>query len=185
MKVKSLYITVFLLILGILISQIKVIPSWGKVQTVLIISVFVGALVTGLRLLFKLWISKNNEKKTSRMQQLISTSIIIIVFPLAWLALLFTMPNFTEPELIDEVTIENKTIYVYHDSCFPPDSECECDYYGSLIYVKNQYLPIMHLTLKTDFYVGSVQLNNGELIAKASDSCTKDFGKIERIQLKE
>ncbi len=179
MKAKSLYIIIFFLILGILISQLKVIPSSENVQTMLVVSSFILALVISLLFLFKLWIGKNKEKTTNLTQQLIRTGIIIVLFPLAWL---FTMPNFSKPELVNGVTLEGKTIYVYHDSCFPPDSVCECDTYGSLIYRKNQYLPLMHLVLKTDFYVGSVQLNNGELIVKASDICTKDIGKIKHLK---
>jgi len=179
MKPLKLYSLIIILLLGVLISQIKVIPSWENVQTVLIVSVFILALVMGLLYLFKLWSKKNKDKKINRTQQLIRTSIIVALFLLAWL---FVIPNLSKPELVDKLTLENKTIYVYNESCFPPDSECECDYYGSLVYTKNQYLPIMHLVLKTDFYVGSVQLNNGELIAKASDSCTKDLGKMEMIK---
>ncbi|GEM_PF-3793324 len=178
MKPLKLYSLIILLLLGVLISQIKVIPSWENIQTLLIVSVFILALVIGLLYLFKLWSRKNKEKTKNLTQQLIRTSIIVVLFALAWL---FTIPNVSKPELVDELTIENKTIYVYYESCFPPDSDCECNYYGSLVYTKNQYLPIMHLVLKTDFYVGSVQLNNGELIAKASDSCTKDLGKMEKI----
>ena len=92
-----------------------------------------------------------------------------------------TLPAFDEPELVDEVSLESKTIYVYNNYCFPPDSQCECNTYGSFIYAKDKYLPIMHLLSKTDFYVGSVELNNTELIVKATDICAKDFGKMKRI----
>ena len=177
MKVLKLYSVITLLVLGILISQLKVIPSWENVHTMLLVSVFILALVIGFLYLFKLWTTK---KTIIQVQRLIRTSILIVVFPLAWL---FVIPNLTKPELVNEVTLGNKTIYVYHKSCFPPDSACECDTYGSLIYTKNKYLPIMHLVLETDFYVGSVQLNKGELIIKATDTCAKDLKKTKRIKL--
>jgi len=179
MKTRLFYSVIILLILGILISQLKVILSWENMQTGLIVSVFIGALVIGLLYLFQLWFKKNKGQKTGLTQQVSSTIIISIVFPLA---LLFAMPDFYKPELVDELTLANKTIYVYHEYCFPPDSACECDTYGSYIYTKNHYLPVMHLVLKTNFYVGSVQLNNGELIVKASDICSKDLGKTKRIK---
>jgi len=180
MKPLKLYSVIILLILGILISQLKVIPSWENTQTISVGLFFILAIVIGLLLLFKLWSRKNKEKTTNLRQQLIGTSIVIAVFPLA---LLFTMPNVSKPELVDELTIENKIIYVYHESCFPPDSECQCDTYGSYIYTKNQYLPMMSLVLKTDFYVGNLQLNKGELIVKASDMCAKNLGKMKKVQL--
>ena len=177
MKALKLYSVITLLVLGILISQLKVIPSWENVQTMLLVSIFILALVTGFLYLFKLWTTK---KTITQVQRLIRTVILIVAFPLAWL---FAVPSFTEPELVNEVRLHDKTIYVYYDSCFPPDSACECDTYGSLIYTKNKYLPIMHLVLETDFYVDSVQLNHGELIVEAADTCAKDLGKTKRIKL--
>ena len=95
-----------------------------------------------------------------------------------------SLSSIFQPEYIKTIKQDNNRYYIYNESCFPPDSECECDTYGSLIYIKNKYLPIMHLVVKTNFYVGSVQVNNGELIVKASDICSKDFGKTKRILLK-
>jgi len=180
MKTKLFTIAIIFLILGVLISQLKVIPSFTTIQNVLLVSVFLVALITALLFLFKLWIRKHKEKKTSRTQRVVRTFIMITASPLAWL---LAIPGLNEPELVNELSLANQTIYIYHKSCFPPDNACECDYYGSSIYTKNQYLPVMHLVLETDFYVGSVQLNNGELIVKASDSCSKDLGKTKKTNL--
>jgi len=176
MKTRLFPIVIIFLILGVLISQIKVIPSWENIQTMLVVATFILALVVGLLFLFKLWIKGNQNKK----QAVFRTIITIVIFPISFL---FTMPGFDKPELVNEITITNQTIYVYHESCFPPDSVCECDTYGSLIYTKNQYLPVMHLALKTDFYVGDVQIINKKLIAKAAAICVKDVGKTKKTSL--
>jgi len=176
MKTRLFVITIILLLLVTLIVQVKVLPSWENTQTILVVASFILALVTGLLFLFKIWTKHKENKK----QAVLHTLIIIVIFPISFL---FTMPDFDKSELVNELTIANQTIYVYHEYCFPPDSECECDTYGSLIYIKNKYLPLMHLVLKTNFYVGNVQIINEELIAKASDICAKDILKNKKIKV--
>jgi len=66
--------------------------------------------------------------------------------------------GFMGPILDKEIEIQGTKIFLCTNSCFPPDSACECNDYYSLIYMKNHYLPIMHLKTKIDFYVGDIQL---------------------------
>ncbi len=169
MKTRVFVITIILLLLVTLIVQVKVLPSWENAQIVFLVSTFILALTTGLLSLFKLWFIHN--KKKSKTEKFIKTAVLITLSPLVFL---FAMPIFDETELVDEFTIANQNVYVYYENCFPPDSSRECDYYGSSVYLKNQYLPVMHLVLKTDFYVGDVQIINKVLIANASDICPKD-----------
>jgi len=176
MKTKIFYIIVFLLILGILISQLHFIPSFESWENYLFVLIFSSAFIVGVIYLFKGW--KQQKSKMKAILQIVLFSIIFFT------TLMFSAPPMFKPEYIKNSTQNNATYYIYNESCFPPDGACECDTYGSLIYVKNKYLPIMHLVVKTNFYVGSVQLNNGELIVKASDICSKDFGKTKRILLK-
>lgn len=35
--------------------------------------------------------------------------------------------------------------------------------------------------MKVDFYIGDIQLNDGELIVWASDKCQKDIGKSKTV----
>ena len=174
---KLVYLTIILLIVGILLAQLQVIPNVEVWQERINIAIFLIAIIVGIGALFKIW--KGNNQ--SLIKSITSTVIMISAFGVSFLG---ALPDMTKPEYIKEIQIEGKTLYVYHTFCFVPDSACECNNYGSLIFIKNAYLPIRHLLTETDFYVDDIELNKGDFIAKASDTCSKDSSKTKTIAYK-
>ncbi len=88
-----------------------------------------------------------------------------------------------DPTFEKEYSFGDRTIYQYYNSCWPPDGECECHDYYSLIYIKNKFLPTMSLLKQVDFYVGDVKFIAGKLMIEANDKCEKDRGKMVEVML--
>lgn len=55
--------------------------------------------------------------------------------------------------------LKGKTYFLYEKDCFP---DCGNAYKGILdvLYIKNKYLPIMHLKAETTFYIDSTDIIN-------------------------
>lgn len=163
------------------------VPTWEDVHAILIVLVFFFSAILGVVNLVKLWRLNYKSKHVLKLIDwiksiTISVALIGGIFLSFILSVLTAGQGFFGATLTKEINLGDEKIYLYHNKCFIPDNSCECDYY-SLIYVKNQYLPIMHLLTKVNFYVDDVQLNNDELTIFASKKCTQDINKRKKIKL--
>lgn len=117
----------------------------------------------------------------------IKTILFLFVIPIVLLTSSLLIMLFIPARMFEvfsrEVIVEQETLRIYENHCFIPDSRCECDMYYSKVYIKNRYLPIMHYVTKTDYFIGNIQIENGELILEASNDCYKDNGKIKIVKL--
>ena len=170
MKLTLLFISIILLLLAVAIAQLHAVPNGEVWREVILFFVFMLAIASSSVTIFKLWRRNDPKRKTK--------SVLIIVAITT--AILVSLPEVNKPEFIKEIKIADKILYVYNDNCFVPDGICECNQYGSLIYERNPYLPITNLLFKTEFYVDDIQMSNGQLIARSSDICSRDLGKIKK-----
>jgi hypothetical protein len=170
MKLTLLFVSIVLLLLAVAIAQLHVVPNGEVLQENILFSIFMLAIASSFVTIFKLW--KRNDLKRKTKSVLIATAITTAIF--------VSLPEVNKPEFIKEIKIADKTLYVYYQSCFPPDNACECDDYRSLIYERNPYLPITHLLFETEFYVSDIQMGKGKLLARSSNICFHDLGKIKK-----
>ncbi len=173
----------FTLIAATIISlTINFIPTWEKIEVTIIFSLFFITAIVWLIFLINIWVinakNRNSLNIIDWIKSIIFSFFMIAVFYFFFLISILSMgQGFMGPTLDKEFKIQGIKIFLYTESCFIPDGACECSYYHSLIFVKNNYLPIMHLKKKVDFYVGDIRLNNGKLVIIASEMCAKDWGK--------
>lgn len=177
-----------LLSIGVVISQIYFIPTWEKTQEIIVIISFSLSVFFGLVFFIKSFTAKIYSKKKLSIKYwiifiFISIMAIITNVGIILYSGLTLGQGFFGPSFVKEYKFKTLTIYQYENSCFPPDNVCECKDYYSLIYVKNDFLPIMRLKKKVDFYIGHIQLKNNLLIIRASDLCKRDLKKEIKIML--
>lgn len=180
---KLLFILGFItLIAGTIVSLINFIPTWEIIEANTIVLLFFLTAILWLIVLIKIW--TNNAKNRSSLKSIDwLKSIILSITMIGGVPILFLISilsagqGFLGPTLEKEIEIQGTKIFLYTNSCFPPDNVCECNDYYSLIYIKNNYLPVMLLKQKVDFYVEDIRLNNGKLVITASERCMRDRGK--------
>ena len=184
MSQKRLYqALIFFTILGVIISQTLFIPSWETQHMILFFSAFALAAIVGIWCMIRLWSwnykYKDATKPAGWFSPQVFSFLIIVGLPIAFfLSILNAGHGFMGPSLSKQLTLGEKKIYVYNDTCF--DSVC-CETSRSLVYSKNTYLPIMHLLAEVDFHVGDVRLLKQELIISSSNICSKDKDKIKKV----
>jgi len=170
MKLTLLFVSIILLLLAVAIAQLHVVPNGEVWQEIIFFSVFMVAIASSFITIFKLW-KRNDPKRKMK-------SVLIIVAITT--AILVSIPKVDKPEFIKEIKIADKVLYVYNDNCFVPDGICECNQYGGLIYERIPYLPITYLLFEAEFYVDDIQMSKGKLIARSSNICFHDLGKIKK-----
>ena len=180
-KRKCLILFINLMITGVLVIQIDFTSLWGIWLTPVI---FVITAFTGLMYVIILGVNRYKIKNKLRITDWLELSIILVAL-ISSIIIFFTISALNN-RLINldfkkELEFKNLTVYLYQKGCFPPDNSCECDYY-SLIYVKDQYFPIMHLKKKVDFYIKNIELKDNKLIIKAGE-CEQDLHKQVIIDL--
>ncbi len=181
----SMALSIILMILGLSITAIDFIPSWEKIEMYIFLLIWLGAVWFGI-----LYLSSCIEytdksitfKKTINWFKHIFLSIAL-TFSLI-LTLIVGGSNigkFFFGPVLDRIERVNKDQFIiYNNYCFPPDNTCECDFYYSLIYKQNSYLPVMHLKGKPNFYAGKISIVDNTIIVHSSEMCTNDEGaKIE------
>jgi len=162
-------ILVFIILLNI--SQIIIVPYSFHTNIIpyLFATSFVLFLLSFINLMYY---KKENSSKLFT---------LVIAFSLTWISILSRLDNI---EFIKKIKVLDKTFYIYHDTCFPPDGMCECSYYRSLIYLKNPYLPLSYEVMETSFYTNDIYFSEGEFIIKSSEICKKDVHREERLKLR-
>jgi hypothetical protein len=173
---KLLFIGIITLIVGTLIPLINFIPTWEIVEIIAIVLLFFITAIIWLIFLINIWI--NNIKNRSSLKFIdwfesiiLSITMIGLVAILFLISVLLSGHGIFGPTLKKTIEISDVKIFLYENSCFPPDNECECGNYYSLIYIKNYYLPIMDLKKKVNFYVEDIQINKSKLVIIPSEKC--------------
>lgn len=172
------------------------IPSWVEIQSKIMAILYLIFFVLVLIFTFLSWLKTHNSDNTPTKYYLIKnlalTFFSLVIAPIVFLYSVFLLPAvgikprpifiLFSTELQQKLTLESKTIYVYIESCVIPDSKCECDNYRSIVFIQNDYLPIMHLVAKADFFIGEIIKFNNKLLLVASNECERDIGKKRLVE---
>ena len=187
MKNSKTYFFLFFIfiIIGILISEINFIPTWENIQDIIIFICFLISSIIVLLLLFK---TLKNKVKLNIIgwfkKILIFVSLIGILIISFLYSILTAGKGFFGPVFEKEYRYKKIVAYQYVYSCFPPDNGCECNNYYTLVYIKDSYLPIIHLKTKVDFYIDTIQFNENNMLINASGKCERDKNKSIIVSLK-
>jgi len=152
---------------------INFIPTWEIIELTIIVSLFFITAIVWLIFLKNLWTNMDWLKFI-----IVSITMIAVFYLIFFISIVSMGQGFMGPTLEKEIKIQDTKIFIYYNGPFIGDNVCDCSYCYGLIFVKNDYLPIMLLKKIVEFRIGDVQVNNNKLIITASDEmCTKDWEK--------
>lgn len=180
--------SIIFMVFALAFIPIAFIPSWQKFETHVFLFIWSGAALFSS---FHIFSFLEYTKKTIRIRQplnslyhaLVSLLLVFAIISTLLLWLVNEGEYFFGAELDRIELINGEQLIIYHNYCFIPDSACECDDYYSLIYLKNSYLPIMHLKGKPKFYAGEIDIVDDAIIVNPSNICSQDEKEKMTLQL--
>lgn len=179
---------VLALALALAFIPIAFIPSWQKFEIHAFLCIWSGAALFSIFHIFSFLEYTNKTIKIRKPLNPFNHALVslLLVFAVIFTLILWAVNEgeyFFGAELDRIELINGEQVIIYHNYCFIPDSACECDYYYSLIYFKNSYLPIMHLKGKAKFYAGELDIVDNAIIVNPSNICSQDEGEKMTLQL--
>ena len=151
------------LIMASSFAMVDFIPHWEIIAFIIILIFFSVTVFSWFILLIHLWYYKIHWIKFGLFSMALSTITILLFL----ISILSTGQGFLGPDLIMELTLKEQHLYIYRDQFFPPNNPCQSPYYQPvLIYIKNAYLPMMHLQ-EIDFQIGNIEMVHNQLVITA------------------
>lgn len=185
----SLHAEIIFLALFLLAAVPNYIPALRLAEIATAVALLLLAAISGLGYGINLCVQKCKKRSTATTDNwptVIAKSIGIVV-PVCLAAYLYYVSTVSGlifgPQLNGTYELKEKTIYVYWNDPWPSNDRCPPSY-GSEIYLKSNYFPLMYHVSSVDYYVGGIRPDeSGCYLIKDEERCGHRFVKTGHVAL--
>jgi len=188
LKKMLLPVSLSLLLALVVLVEISFIPAWEKPILLAVASLFLFSAFLSILFLISVWINYLLQREQKRLfswiKPFLGTLLLLSIYVGTFFFIL-SSDNYMVfgPNFKFETVLEGHTFYVYENSCFVPDSACECDYYFSDVYLKKDGWPLKGKVKRVSFYVSGIRAVEGGFELIPENRCVEPSEEEKRINL--